>query len=108
MIDSARTDLTETYLQMNFRNGNFITTNLIENLSYFLRKCLIFRIENCSFVLNYLHYHKLAPDLTQHFHLFKFSITFQDKRNHFYLIYDKLSVYKLSTYKNPAQISENI
>ena len=38
MIDSARTDLTETYLQMNFRNGNFITTNLIENLSYFFKK----------------------------------------------------------------------
>ena len=53
MIDSAKTDLTETYLQMNFRNGNFITTNLIENLSDLLRKCLIFRIENCSFVLNF-------------------------------------------------------
>ena len=61
-IDSARTDLTETYLQMNFRNENFIT---IENLSYFLRKCLIFRIENCSFVLNYWHYRKLTPDLNQ-------------------------------------------
>ena len=85
MIDSARTDLTETYLQMNFRNGNFITTNLIENLSYFLRKCLIFRIENCSFVSNYWHYRKLAPDLNQHFLLSKFSITFQDKINHFYL-----------------------
>ena len=108
MIDSARTDLTETYLQMNFRNGNFSTTNLVENLSYFLRKCLIFRIENCSFVLNYWHYRKLAPDLNQHFLLSKFSITFQDTINHFYLIYDKLSVYKLSTYKNHAQISENI
>ena len=108
MIDSARTDLTETYLQMNFRNGNFITTNLIENLSYILRKCLIFRIENCSFVLNYWHYHKLAPELNQHFLLSKFSIIFQDKINHFYLIYDKVSVYKLSTSKNPALISENI
>ena len=108
MIDSARTDLTETYLQMNFRNGNFITTSLIENLSYFLRKCFIFRIENCSFVLNYWHYRKLALDLNQHFLLSKFSITFQDKINHFYLIYDELSVYKLSTYKNPVQISENI
>ena len=70
MIDSARTDLTETYLQMNFRNGNFITTNLKDNLSYFLRKCLIFRIENCSFVSNYWHYRKLAPDLNQHLLIF--------------------------------------
>ena len=62
MIDSARTDLTETYLQMNFSNGNFITTNLMENLSYFLRKCLILLIENCRFVLNFWHYRKLAPD----------------------------------------------
>ena len=108
MIDSARTDLTETYLQMNFRNGNFITTNLIENLSYFLRKCFIFRIENCSFVLKYWHYRKLAPDLNQHFILSKFSIIFQNKINHFYLTYDKLSVYKLSTSKYPAQISGNI
>ena len=108
MIDSARTDLTETYLQMNFRNGNFIITDLIENLSYFLRICLIFRTENCSFVLNYWHYRKLAPDLNRHILLSKFSIIFQDKINHFYLIYDKLSVYKLFTSKNPAQTSENI
>ena len=107
-MGSLVTDSARTYLQMNFRNGNFSTTNLIENLSYFLRKCLIFRIENCSFVLNYWHYRKLAPDLNQHFLLSKFSITFQDKINPFYLIYDKLSAYKLSTYKNRAQISENI
>ena len=78
MIDSARTDLTETYLQMNFRNGNFITTNLIENLSYFLKKMPYFSIENCSFVLNYWHYCKLAPDLNQHFLLSTSSIIFQD------------------------------
>ena len=96
MIDSAITDLTKTYLQMNFRNGNFITTNLIENLSYFSRKCFIFLIENCSFVLKYWHYRKLAPDLNQHFLLSKFSIIFQDKINHFYLttLYNVCSVHR--------------
>ena len=72
------------YLQTHVRNENYITTNLLENLPYFLPK------KTVIFVLN--HYHKLAPDLNQQFLLFKFSTIFQDKIIDFYLIYDKLSV----------------
>ena len=56
---------------MNFRNGNYIIANLIENY------CLIFHIENCSFVLN--HYYKLAPDLNEHFLTLKFFTIFKIK-----------------------------
>ena len=89
---------------MNFRNGNYITTNWIEFIEII---ALFFHIENCSFVLN--HCCKLALDLNQHFLLFinKFSTIFQDKINDFYLIYNNLynTVYLP---QNPEQISENI
>ena len=47
------TKIFSIYMQMNFTNGDYITTNSIENL--------FLPVENC----------KLAPDLNQHFLLFK-------------------------------------